>query len=312
MTGKHPARLHMTIWRESAAHPPRNRKLIPPIAVEDLPHEETTLAEVLHEAGYLTAHVGKWHLGGAAYYPETHGFDVNVGGSLWGAPQTFFYPYSGAGTFGSEFRYVPHLEFGSPGEYLTDRLTDEALKVIDRAGDQPFYLNLCYHTVHTPIEAPEPDVALFAAKQKPGQHHTNAAYAAMVHRLDQNVARVLAKLDALGIADRTLVVLTSDNGGFVNQYHRQQVTDNYPLRSGKGSLYEGGVRVPLMIRWPGVTRPGAVCHTPVSSIDFYPTILEVAGLEGDAKHNANVDGLSLVPLLKDASAELPRDTLYWH
>jgi arylsulfatase A len=312
MTGKHPARLHMTIWREAAKSPPRNRKLIPPITVEDLPHKEVTVAEVLHAAGYLTAHVGKWHLGDAAHYPQTQGFDVNIGGTPWGAPNTFFYPYSGTGTFGPEFRYVPHLEFGHKGEYLTDRLTDEALSVIERAKGGPFFLYLAYHSVHTPIEAKQPDVDHFTAKLKPGQHHTNPTYAAMVHSLDENVGRVLRKLDELGIADHTLVIFTSDNGGFVNQFKRRRVTNNYPLRSGKGSLYEGGVRVPLAVRWPGVTPAGATCRVPVSSIDFYPTILAVTGLKGDAKHNANVDGVNLVPVLKDPSAALSRDTLYWH
>src|SRR5947209_357160 len=153
MTGKHPARLGITIWLEAARTPPpaRNRKLIPPPAVADLPLAEETLAEVLRSAGYLTALVGKWHLGDAAHYPETQGFDVNIGGTFWGAPQSFFYPYRGSGPSGNEFRYVPHLELGKPGEYLTDRLTDEALKVIDAAvaGDRPFFLEIAHHAPHT-------------------------------------------------------------------------------------------------------------------------------------------------------------------
>src|SRR5262249_10456456 len=131
MTGKHYARLQMTIWREGSFKPPRDRKLIPPASVPDLPYDEVTLAEVLRNAGYQTALVGKWHLGDANFYPETQGFDINVGGTLWGAPHTFFYPYRGQGRFAGEFRYVPHLDGGNPGEYLTDRLTDEALKIID-------------------------------------------------------------------------------------------------------------------------------------------------------------------------------------
>ena len=312
MTGKYPARLHMTVWYESSANPPRGRKLLPPITVGNMPHSEVTIAEVLHEAGYLTAHVGKWHLGEAAHYPETQGFDVNIGGTFWGAPTTFFYPYSGSGTFGNEFRYVPHLELGKPGEYLTDRLTDEALGVLERVHAGPFFLNMCWHTVHTPIEAKGPVVERYADKLRPEMHHQNATYAAMVQSLDENVGRILKKIDELGIADRTVIFLTSDNGGFINKHRGQTVTNNAPLRSGKGSLWEGGVRVPLVIRWPGVTPAGATCTEPVASTDFYPTILEMARLEGDAKHNADVDGLSLVPLLEDPQGKLDRDAMYFH
>ena len=312
MTGKYPAKLHMTVWYESSANPPRGRKLIPPITVGNMPHSEVTVAEVLHEAGYLTSHVGKWHLGDAAHYPQTQGFDANIGGTFWGAPTTFFYPYSGSGTFGKEFRYIPHLEFGKPGEYLTDRLTDEAVRVLEKSHAGPFFLNMCWHTVHTPIEAKEEMVERYAGKLDPGLNHQNATYAAMVQSLDESVGRILAKIDQLGIADRTVVFLTSDNGGYVNKNRGQTVTNNAPLRSGKGSLWEGGVRVPLLVRWPGVTRPGSTCTHPVVSTDFYPTILEMAGLEGDAAHNADVDGLSLVPLLRDPQAALDREAIYFH
>lgn len=312
MTGKCPARLHMTIWYEASANPPQNRKLIPPVTEGNLPLEQVTTAEVLKEAGYFTAHVGKWHLGDAAHYPETQGFDVNIGGTFWGAPATFFYPYRGSDRWGGEFRYVPHLEFGKKGEYLTDRLTDEALGILDKVKDKPFFLNLCYHTVHTPIEGKPELVEYYKKKVKPGMHHQNYEYAAMVHSLDENVGRIMAKLDELGIADHTVVFLFSDNGGFVNAYEKRVVTDNYPLRSGKGSLYEGGIREPLIIRWPGITQAGSVSAEPVCSIDFYRTILEISGLSGDSKHNADVDGLSLVPLLKNPNATLNREALYWH
>jgi arylsulfatase A-like enzyme len=172
LTGKCPARLHITIWRESAKTPTKNKKLVTPTTVADLPHEETTFAAVLQQAGYLTAHVGKWHLGDAAYNPETHGFDINIGGTHWGAPQTHFYPYRGRGTFGGEFRYVPHLEWGRPGEYLADRLTSEALAVMERAKDRPFFLNLWWHAVHTPIEFLEDmRVELYNLKEDLGEKH---------------------------------------------------------------------------------------------------------------------------------------------
>ncbi|MBN2330167.1 MAG: sulfatase [Candidatus Omnitrophica bacterium] len=312
MTGKHPARLHMTVWREDTLRPPnRNRKLITPQCVSDLPHDEFTIAEAMRTSGRQTAHIGKWHLGGASHYPETQGFDVNIGGTHWGAPNSFFYPYRGDEYYG-EYRYVPHLEFGEPGEYLTDRLTDEALNVMEKMKDDPFYLQLAFHTVHSPIEGKPELVEYYQKKRKAGMHHKNATYAAMVHSLDENVGRVLQKIDSLGIADRTVVFLFSDNGGVANEIRGQFVTDNHPLRSGKGSLYEGGVREPLMVRWPGVTRAGAVCREPVCSIDFYPTMLEIAGIPGDADQNRRMDGISFASLLKDPGARLDREALYWH
>jgi arylsulfatase A len=312
MTGKCPARLHMTIWYEASANPPQNRKLIPPVTQGNMPLEQVTIAEVLKAAGYFTAHVGKWHLGDAGHYPQTQGFDVNIGGTFWGAPATYFYPYSGSQRYGGEFRYVPHLEFGSEGEYLTDRLTDEALRVMDKVKDKPFYLNLCYHTVHTPIEGKPKLVEYFKKKVGPDMHHQNYEYAAMVHSLDENVGRVLNKIDELGLTDNTIVFFFSDNGGYINQFNRKVVTNNYPLRSGKGSLYEGGIREPLIIRWPGVTQPGSVYAEPVCSIDFYPTFLEMTGLAGNPKHNSDMDGISLAPLLKNPASKLKRQNLYWH
>lgn len=196
LTGKHPGRLRITIWAEGSLNGPTNRVLLEAPSRPDLPHTETTLAKHLQAAGYLTALVGKWHLGNADYYPETHGFDVNIGGTRWGAPQTYFWPYRGAGGFGGEFRYVPHLEFGRPGEYLTDRLTDEALRLVDRAAKakQPFFLYLAHHAPHTPIQAKTNDVAHFEQKLRPGLRHQNAVYAAMVRSLDDSVGRVLTDL----------------------------------------------------------------------------------------------------------------------
>jgi arylsulfatase A-like enzyme len=312
MTGRHYARLGVTVWREQSQSPPRNRRLLPPIAMSDLAHEETTLAEVFQAAGYLTAIVGKWHLGDASHYPETHGFDINIGGTHWGAPQSFFYPYRGMGQFGKEFRYVPHLEWGQPGEYLTDRLTDEALKVIDQAGQRPFFLYLAHHAPHTPIEGKPDLVARYQKKQRPALHHPNATYAAMVHSLDESVGRIVARLQERSMADRTVIVFVSDNGGYVGDFAKLRVTNNHPLRSGKGSLYEGGVRVPLIVRWPGVTAPGAACREPVYVADLYPTLLEITGLTGDASHNANLDGLSVAALLKAPESRLGREAIYFH
>ena len=311
MTGKHPAKLHMTVWREAARRPPLNRPLVPPITEDSLPHDEVTIAEVLHDAGYMTAHVGKWHLGTAEYYPQTQGFDYNVGGTLWGAPQTFFYPYSGSQTF-SGLRYVPHLSGGREGEYLTDRLTSEAIRILRNERDKPFFMHLAFHTVHTPIEGKPAVVDSYRKVIRETMRHRNPHYAAMVQSLDENVGRVLDTLDDLGVADNTVIILTSDNGGYVNKFDGMQVTDNSPLRSGKGSLYEGGIRVPAIIRWPAVTQPGTESDTPISSIDYYRTILSMAGLPGDREHNRTVDGIDLTPLLRDPDHKPDRAALYFH
>jgi len=312
MSGKHPARLHMTIWREAAADQPTDRPLLPPVVEANLPHSERTLGEVLHDAGYVTAHVGKWHLGSVGHFPETQGFDVNIAGNHWGAPATHFFPYRGR--FFGEGRYVPGLAFGKPGEYLADRLTDESLSIMRKAGDRPFFLNLWHYGVHSPIDAKPADIDQFRAKARPELHHQNVAYAGMVKNLDDNVGRLLAALDELGIADRTLVVFSSDNGGFLGPTGREPdrpVTNNYPLRSGKGSLYEGGIRVPLIVRWPGVTKAGAVCDAPVISTDLYRTLTEVAGATPSLDAAQQVDGRSLTPMLRDASATIER-AFYWH
>lgn len=307
LTGCHPARLHMTIWREAALQEVKGKPLVPPKTVPDLPREKTTLAEALKAAGHETFHVGKWHLGGAENYPENHGYDVNIGGTLWGAPQSYFYPYRGSRWFGGEPRYVPGLYGGKPGEYLTDRLTTEALKLMDGAAGRPFFLSLNFHNPHTPIEAKPDLVERYKARIRPGMRHQNANYAAMIRTLDENVGRVVRRLDELKIADRTLLVFTSDNGGFIGQNQGQTVTNNAPLRSGKGSLYEGGVRVPLMVRGPGV-KSGGVCREPVISCDLYKTMAAAGGGKADNPP----DGLGLAPLLQDPSARLDRDALFFH
>jgi arylsulfatase A-like enzyme len=312
LTGKHPARLHMTTWFESSSMPPKDRKLVPPVTVGNLPHAEVTLAEAFKERNYLTALIGKWHLGEPGHYPETQGFDVNIGGTHWGAPQSFFYPYRGSRHFGGEIRYVPHLEFGKPGEYLTDRLTDEALHVIDKAGDQPFFLYLAHHAVHTPIEAKAADVDRFKRRLNPNLHHTNPTYAAMTSSLDESVGRVMRKIEERGIADRTAIVFLSDNGGALQTFRQEVITDNSPLRSGKGALYEGGVRVPMIVYWPGVTPQGAASSTPVASTDMYATLLDMAGLAGSDSLKRGTDSVSIAPLLRNPSARLDRQDLYFH
>lgn len=314
LTGKHPARLQMTVWSESALQPPTNRMLLPAVSLPDLPRAEVTLARRLQETGYLTALVGKWHLGRANHAPETHGFDVNIGGTHWGAPPTYFFPYRGAGRFGGEFRYVPHLELGSAGEYLTDRLTDEALRVIDHAASRgtPFFLLLAHHAPHTPIEAKPADVAYFEARVRPDGRQRNAVYAAMIRSLDESVGRVLGRLRERGIETNTVVVFASDNGGYLGTDARQTVpvTSNTPLRSGKGTLYEGGLRVPLIVCWPGVTPSGAVCGAAVVLTDLHPTLLAAAGLKPPP--GVPADGRDLTAVLRDPGGSLDREALFFH
>lgn len=319
MTGKYPARLNFTIWSEAASVSERKNqevyKFLPPQTLESLPLEEVTIAEKLKENGYLTGHIGKWHLGDLMHFPETQGFDVSVAASQRGAPPTYFYPYKGE-AFG-ELRYVGNLGTSPEGkyfadrkgEYLTDRLTDEAIKMISDAGSRPFYLNLWYYNVHTPLEAKARDIEYFRGKLTPNFHHQNETYAAMVKSVDDNVGRLLNKLDELGIAKNTIVILISDNGGYINEYKNKRVTSNEPLKSGKGSLYEGGIRIPTLIYLPQSPQNGKKIDTPVSTIDFFPTLMELTG----TTPNHNVDGRSLLTLLEGkADTSLQNRTLFWH
>ncbi|MFO0909196.1 MAG: sulfatase [Isosphaeraceae bacterium] len=314
MTGKHAARLHMTIWREKAVElqrqtAPPSQRLLQPAPATNLPMGETTLAELFRNQGYLTFHVGKWHLADASGYPEVHGFDVNIGGTHWGAPSTYFHPFKGARQFGGEYRYVPGLGVGKSGQELTERLTDEALRLIDEAGERPFFLNLWHHAPHTPIEARPERVEHFRGKIRSGMKHQNAAYAAMVATLDHEVGRVLDHLDARGLARNTIVIFMSDNGGYLGAFDRQVVTNNAPLRSGKGSLYEGGIRVPTIVRWTGVTPAGAVCDRPIHCTDLWPTLAEIVRPSRDEGES---DGVSLLPLWKKPESRLARENLFFH
>lgn len=293
MTGKYPARLHVTDWISGHRRP--NAKLAIPEWTKYLDHKEVTIAEALKANGYSTCHIGKWHLGNRDHWPLKQGFDFNIGGTHRGQPPSYFSPYR-----------IPTLKDGPRGEYLTDRESVEAAGFIEANRDKPFFIYLPHYAVHTPIQSKKELAAKYAAKIKTGMRHRNSKYAGMVHSVDEALGRIMAKLDEFEIADRTAIFLTGDNGGLRN------VTHNAPLRAGKGSAYEGGVRVPLMVKWPGVTKAGAVCAEPVVTPDFYPTILEMTGAKGDPQHNANVDGHSLVPLLKDASARLERDAIFWH
>ena len=313
-TGIHPARLHMTIWRESAKNQNEKRPMLEPVCEEDLPVEPLTVAELLKGAGYLTAHIGKWHLGSAKSFPEAHGYDISVGGNIWGAPDSFWHPYRGAERFAREgFRYVPGLNYSRDGDYLTDKLTDEALRVIEFAEGKPFFLNLCYYSVHTPIEAKEEDAAYFEGKIGKETLHRNAHYAAMHRSLDENVGRILDKLENRGLSENTIVMFLSDNGGFEGKYQGETVTNNLPLRSGKGSLYEGGLRIPLIVSGPGIKLGGRSCDAPVITTDLLPTIAELTGLRKELQEGASrIDGESFSGFLNDPARLAVARELYFH
>jgi arylsulfatase A-like enzyme len=302
MTGKYPARLHLTDYIPGEGDKNPNNAMKVPHWRQFLPLEEITIARALKNAGYVSASIGKWHLGGPSYYPEHHGFDVNIAGNHMGHPASYFWPYESGRS-----PPVPGLkEGGRAGEYLTDRLTREAEAFIEQNKDKPFFLYLAHYAVHMPLQAKADVIAKYQAKA-PHNGQKNPIYAAMIESVDDGIGRVLAKLDALGIADHTVVVFMSDNGGLT----LHEVTSNAPLRAGKGYPYEGGTREPLIVKWPGVVRPGSTCSVPVCSIDFYPTLREIAGLKDEGRPPHKVDGLSFVPLLRQTGT-LHRDALYWH
>jgi arylsulfatase A-like enzyme len=290
LTGKYPARLHLTDWIPGRKQWPY-AKLLTPSFNQELPLEETTLAEAVHPLGYRTGAVGKWHLGGKGHLPTDQGFDVNVGGTSAGHPPTYFGPLD-----------LPNLTL-EPGEFLTQRVTMEGARFIRESASHPFFLYEAHFTVHMPLQAPQD---LIEKYRKKDTGDVDPTYCAMVETLDTSVGQLLKALDDSGQAKDTIVVFFSDNGGVRYQAKRPKpVTNNAPLRAGKGHLYEGGIREPLMIRWPGVTRAGSVIHDPVSSVDFVPTLCEAAGAKFP-----KVDGVSIRPLLE--GRRMPERPLFWH
>jgi arylsulfatase A len=305
MTGKAPARLHITDWIPGEGTPKNSRFQVPQWR-QHLPLEEATLAEALKNLGYTTVHLGKWHLVGPSFYPQFQGFDTNIAGGDIGHPASYFWPY---GPLGASHR-VPGLaeRGGKEGTYLTDQLTDEAVQWLAQNRERPFYLQLWHYAVHAPLMGKKEDLDAFA--DRPGANgQSNTVYAAMLRSVDESVGRILRKLDELNLTGKTIVVFTSDNGGAVH-FGNPPATSNAPLRSGKGNPYEGGLRVPLLIRAPGVTRPGATCEVPVISHDFFPTLLELAGAAAPAAPTAT-DGASFVPLLR-GGRKAPHDAFFWH
>ena len=272
------------------------RRLRVPENLTQLPLDRKTIADQLKQAGYRTGYFGKWHLGQKGdYHPSRRG---------WGQAIT---------SMGQHFDFVtqPPVEHDK-ADYLADWLTDRAIAFLDESRKEPFFLVLAHFAVHTPLQAKAEKIRQFETKS-PSGGHGNATYAAMIASLDDSVGRVLRRLEDLQLADDTVVIFASDNGGVGGYGERaQNVTDNSPLRDGKGSHYEGGLRVPMFVRWPGVTRPGSISQEPTTHVDFYPTILEIAGA---SKPDQILDGLSLVPILKSinpATAKLDRDSIFAH
>ena len=310
MTGKYPARMHTTDYFCGK----RAAKLLPPDYQCRMALEEETIAETLKKQGYSTFFAGKWHLGPQGFWPENQGFDINMGGIDRGGPyggKKYFSPYGN-----------PRLTDGPDGEHLPARLGMETAKFIEANKDKPFLAYLSFYSVHTPligrpdlIKKYEERAAKLPQREKWGKEHERdvrlvqdlPVYAAMVEAMDSAVGTVLDKLDELGLADNTVVIFFSDNGGLSTS--EGYPTSNVPLRAGKGWNYEGGIREPLLIRAPGLTKPGSTCDVPVISTDFNPTIRALAGAPMDAKQH--MDGISLVPLLKGGKA-LDREAIYWH
>ena len=326
VTGKYPATVGITNFIPGNAW----GRLMGVPYLKELPKSQTTVARVLREGdgkgGYRTLHVGKWHLGPEGHWPQDFGFDENIGGCDWGMPKKgYLAPWQ-----------MPNMPEGEEGEYLTDRLTTHAIRLIreSKESGKPFFLNFCHYAVHTPIQAPAELVAKYEAKAKrlgldaqttfeEGENfsalhkreervkrrllQSDPTYAAMIENLDTNIGRVLDALAELDIAENTLVIFTSDNGGLATA--EGSPTCNAPLAEGKGWQYEGGVREPLIVRWPGVVEPGTTCDVPVTSTDFYPTLLDAAGL--DPRPDQHVDGVSLMPLLRGED-RLDREAIFWH
>lgn len=306
MTGRHPARLHLTDWLPGRPDRPDQRLWRPALA-SGLPLAETTLAERLKEAGYATAHVGKWHLGGQGLEPTRQGFDLNVAGDAAGSPRSYFAPFAAGG------QQMPGLENAPAGQYLTDRLTDEAVNFIDSHAGGPFFLYLAHYAVHTPLAAKQEMVGRYPPWDGvPHGRRENPIYAAMIESVDESVGRIVDKLRELQLDRSTIIVFTSDNGGLATREGpHTPATINSPLREGKGWLYEGGLRVPLIIAWPRRIEPG-IDDTPVWSGDVPPTALALCGqpLPHDGRED-RVDGVSLAGLLLDGQPP-PSRALYWH
>ena len=306
LTGRYPQRMNITDWIPGRKDAP-DQRLKQPAIRNELPLDEVTIAKLLQKNGYATAHVGKWHLGGKGFEPDKFGFDVNVAGDETGTPRSYFAPFS------NKLGQMPGLEKADDGEYLTDRLTTEAEKFIEKNKDKPFFLYLPHYAVHTPLKAPQALIDKYKVTPTHGKQ-SNPTYAAMVESMDTSVGRLLKKLDDLKLSDNTLVIFTSDNGGLATLEGMPFApTINSPLREGKGYLYEGGIRVPCVMKWPAVIKPGLTANDISCSIDFFDTILQAT--EHGAKNQPDKpdgkrDGWSLVPTFY--GDKMKDRAIFWH
>ena len=287
LTGKYPARLHLTDFIPGRKVM-TDQKLLRPDFNKELPLEEVTIAEELKQAGYVSGAFGKWHLGGKGFEPQQQGFEVGFASDPRGG--------------------LPGSDEPGKGDY---EITEQSLKFIEANRDRPFFAYVGYHTPHIPLAAPKKMVEKYEQEINPALPHTNATYAAMIEVADAQIGRLLARLKEWNLETNTVVIFTSDNGGLHVREWKGVVkaTQNLPLRAGKGYLYEGGTRVPLIVRWPGVIQPGTTRTNAVSSVDFFPTLLEIAGVK--IATNQVVDGLSLLPVLTETGSLKPRE-LFWH
>ncbi len=302
------------------------RPVISPESKNYLEPSQYTLAEALRDAGYRTAHLGKWHLGlTEPHWPDKQGFEITFHGKPDPGPNSYFSPYG--------FKQYQSFADGAPGEYITDRLTDEALKFIDENRGRPFYLNLWHYGVHGPWGHKEEITKKFVGLKDPCGKQGNPIMASMLASIDESLGRLLDRLDALHLAERTIFIFTSDNGGNTHSNTPDDrktakretrlsermadwrkwagdlpPTNNAPLRMGKGTLFEGGTRVPLMVAWPGHVAPHTRTPAVVGQIDLYPTVLDLLGLP--ANPNQKIDGVSFAPVLRDPQAKLPREALF--
>jgi arylsulfatase A-like enzyme len=307
MTGKNPDRLNITCpwchFEPTDAHIPEKgepwEKMILPYPQTYLPTGEYTLPRALGDAGYRTVHLGKWHLGRRPYHPENHGYEVNIGGQSWGGPRTYFSPYRN-----------DMLEDGPDGEYLTDRLAREATRQMKVDGDdRPFFMALWTYAVHGPFQGKEEYIRKYEKKTDPHGIQNCPTMGAMVQSMDDAMGTVLAALEEKGLADNTIVIFLSDNGPSKGMVNGVPVSSAAPLRGMKGSLYEGGYRVPLIVRRPGHPAADTVNQSIVTSTDMYATILEMAGVK--CRSAQARDSISIVPLLDGGDAPT-RDTFFCH
>lgn len=299
MTGKYPARIGAVSHGKFGGVTSGDNSL---------PWSEVTIAQALKNGGYYTGHIGKWHIGKGDNNPHTRGFDEDIASNEFCCPGNYFYPFESHQEWQKEMSKVPDLEDHKPGDHLTDALGEEAVKFISKQSNKkPFFLNLSFYAVHTPLAANKEKIEKYKALINENTRQNNAVYAGLVEHLDDAVGNVLKALKEYGFDNNTVVIFTSDNGGEITN----NITDNYPLRAGKGSSYEGGIRVPLLVKWPGVTPKGRVSNERIIGLDYYPTLLSISGVKGDANHNKHIDGLNFSGLLKNPNKKLKKRDLHW-